>query len=171
MIRHGFPSDHRLLNRREMLCRSGAGFGGLALAGMLGAESRAAGPLSPRRSHFPARAKRVIFLFMHGGPSQVDTFDYKPLLERDDGKPLPFPNDYGYYAVENKVHVHDLHATMLHLLGLDHRKLTYRHAGGDFRLTDVHGNVVKDVLARSCCRRPSLPRENEGIATAGLHPL
>jgi hypothetical protein len=56
-------------------------------------------------------------------------------------------DDYGYYAVENKVHVHDLHATILHLLGLDHTKLTYKHAGRDFRLTDVHGEVVKDVLA------------------------
>lgn len=56
-------------------------------------------------------------------------------------------DDYGYYAVENKVHVHDLHATMLHLLGLDHTKLTYRYAGRDFRLTDVHGEVIHDILA------------------------
>lgn len=56
-------------------------------------------------------------------------------------------DDYGYYAVENKVHIHDLHATMLHLLGLDHTKLTYRFAGRDFRLTDVHGNVIKGLLA------------------------
>jgi hypothetical protein len=56
-------------------------------------------------------------------------------------------DDYGYEAVENKVHVHDLHATMLHLLGLDHERLTYRYAGRDFRLTDVHGNVVKEVIA------------------------
>ncbi len=56
-------------------------------------------------------------------------------------------DDYGYQAVENKVHVHDLHATILHLLGLDHEKLTYRYAGRDFRLTDVHGNVVKDIIA------------------------
>ncbi len=55
-------------------------------------------------------------------------------------------DDYGYEAVENKVHVHDLHATMLHLLGLDHERLTYRYAGRDFRLTDVHGNVVKEVM-------------------------
>ena len=48
-------------------------------------------------------------------------------------------DDYGYYAVENKVHIHDLHATMLHLLGLDHERLTYRYAGRDFRLTDVAG--------------------------------
>ena len=47
----------------------------------------------------------------------------------------------------NKVHVHDLHATILHQLGFDHTKLTYRHAGRDFRLTDVHGEVVKEILA------------------------
>ncbi len=56
-------------------------------------------------------------------------------------------DDYGYEAVENKVHVHDLHATILHLLGLDHERLTYRYAGRDFRLTDVHGKVVKEILA------------------------
>ncbi len=56
-------------------------------------------------------------------------------------------DDFGYYSVEDKVHIHDLHATMLHLLGLDHLKLTYRHAGRDFRLTDVHGEVVKGILA------------------------
>lgn len=56
-------------------------------------------------------------------------------------------DDYGYEAVEGKVHIHDLHATMLHLLGLDHERLTYRYAGRDFRLTDVHGRVVKEVLA------------------------
>jgi hypothetical protein len=51
-------------------------------------------------------------------------------------------DDYGYYAVQDKVHVHDLHATLLHLLGPDHTRLTYRHAGRDFRLTEVHGEVV-----------------------------
>jgi hypothetical protein len=56
-------------------------------------------------------------------------------------------DDYGYYAMANKVHVHDLHATILHLLGLDHTRLTYRYAGRDFRLTDVHGEVVRDLLA------------------------
>ena len=56
-------------------------------------------------------------------------------------------DEYGYYGVENKVHFHDLHATILHLLGLDHTKLTFRHAGRDFRLTDVHGEVVRDLLA------------------------
>ncbi|HBJ82746.1 MAG TPA: DUF1501 domain-containing protein [Verrucomicrobiales bacterium] len=56
-------------------------------------------------------------------------------------------DDYGYEAVEDKVHVHDLHATILHLLGLDHEKLTYNYAGRDFRLTDVKGNVVKEIMA------------------------
>lgn len=56
-------------------------------------------------------------------------------------------DEFGFKAVENKVHVHDLHATALHLLGFDHTRLTYRHAGRDFRLTDVHGQVVKPLLA------------------------
>lgn len=55
-------------------------------------------------------------------------------------------DDYGHVAVDGKVHIHDLHATMLALLGLDHEKLTYRYAGRDFRLTDVHGNVVKEIM-------------------------
>ncbi len=56
-------------------------------------------------------------------------------------------DDFGFKAVHNKMHVHDLHATVLHLLGLDHERLTYRHAGRDFRLTDVHGNVAHDIIA------------------------
>jgi hypothetical protein len=56
-------------------------------------------------------------------------------------------DDFGFRAVQNKIHIHDLHATILHLLGLDHEKLTYRYSGRDFRLTDVHGTVVKDILA------------------------
>jgi hypothetical protein len=56
-------------------------------------------------------------------------------------------DEYGIKVAENKVHVHDLHATLLHLLGLDHERLTYRHGGRDYRLTDVHGRVVKEILA------------------------
>jgi hypothetical protein len=56
-------------------------------------------------------------------------------------------DEYGWHAVENKVHVHDLHATILHLMGLDHEKLTYRYSGRDYRLTDVFGKVVKPILA------------------------
>jgi len=56
-------------------------------------------------------------------------------------------DDHGYEAVEGKCHIHDWHATILHLLGLDHEKLTFRYAGRDFRLTDVHGSVIGDVIA------------------------
>lgn len=56
-------------------------------------------------------------------------------------------DDLGYGITENPVHVHDLNATILHLLGLDHERLTYRYQGRDFRLTDVHGHVVKGLLA------------------------
>jgi uncharacterized protein (DUF1501 family) len=56
-------------------------------------------------------------------------------------------DEFGFAAVEDKVHVHDLHATQLRLLGFDHERLTYRYAGRDFRLTDVHGEVVRGILA------------------------
>jgi hypothetical protein len=56
-------------------------------------------------------------------------------------------DEFGFKAVDKPVHVHDLHATMLHLLGLDHERLTFRHAGRDFRLTDVHGRLIHDWLA------------------------
>jgi uncharacterized protein (DUF1501 family) len=56
-------------------------------------------------------------------------------------------DDYGYEAVQNKMHIHDWHATVLALLGLDHERLTYRYAGRDFRLTDVHGIVAKEIFA------------------------
>ena len=88
------------LSRRTLLQRTAAGFGSLALHDLVARTAQATNqgdsadaaksPLGCQPPMFPARAKRVIFLFMHGGPSQVDTFDYKPLLGRDDGKPLPF---------------------------------------------------------------------------------
>src|ERR1700712_1818410 len=82
-------SRARQPNRRQLLQRVGAGFGSLALAALLADETSASNPLTPRLPHFAARAKRVIFLFMPGGPSQVDTFDPKPRLTRDHGKPSP----------------------------------------------------------------------------------
>ena len=63
------------------------------------------------------------------------------------GQVVGATDDFGYKAVENKVHVHDLHATILHLMGLDHTLLTYFHGGRDMRLTDVHGRVVRELLA------------------------
>jgi uncharacterized protein (DUF1501 family) len=56
-------------------------------------------------------------------------------------------DDYGYHAIENKVEIHDLHATILHLMGMNHKRLTYRFGGRDMRLTDVHGEVVNAILA------------------------
>src|SRR5689334_22890296 len=84
------------LTRRELLRRAACGFGSVALAGLLADEAgaRSSGlsdtPLAPKAPHFPARAKRVIFLFMHGGVSHVDTFDPKPKLAAMNGQPLPF---------------------------------------------------------------------------------
>ena len=88
--------DYRnVFSRRRMLHRSAVGFGNLAFASLLAEESKAesdstSGPLIVRKPHFRARAKKIIFLFMKGGPSHLDTFDPKPKLQRDDGKPLPF---------------------------------------------------------------------------------
>ena len=92
----------RPLSRRELLFRAGAGFSGLALTSLLDQEGLLAAtpaspeesksspsPLAPRTSHFPAKAKSVIFLFMYGGPSQVDLFDPKPMLQKMHGQPLP----------------------------------------------------------------------------------
>ena len=56
-------------------------------------------------------------------------------------------DEIGYSVIQDPIHVHDLHATILHLLGIDHERLTYRFQGRDFRLTDVHGRVVTDMLA------------------------
>ncbi|MEZ6130807.1 MAG: DUF1501 domain-containing protein [Planctomycetaceae bacterium] len=88
--------DPHLQTRRRLLKTSAVGFGQLALTGILGREALAApaafaeNPLAPQLSHLTARARRIVFLFMKGGPSHIDTFDPKPLLTRDHGKPLPF---------------------------------------------------------------------------------
>ena len=84
------PRPAKQLPRRTLLRQSAVGFGLLGLRAMLAAESAPANPLAPKTPHFPARVKRVIFLFLHGGPSSIDTFDPKPRLVRDNGKPVPF---------------------------------------------------------------------------------
>ena len=85
-----------LFSRREALLRSGTGFGSLALAGLMSNESNAEvgkmDPLAPKQAHYPSKAKHVVHLFMNGGPSQVDTFDPKPMLDKYHGKPLPETN-------------------------------------------------------------------------------
>ena len=98
------------MSRRTALKRAGAGFGLLALAGLLekegllcpdAAAAPLAGPLAPRPPHYPARAKAVIWLFMNGGPSQVDTWDYKPELTKRDGQKLDGMDKFtGFFANE-----------------------------------------------------------------------
>src|SRR5215216_7031496 len=89
------------VSRREMLTRSGVGMGLLGLTQLLGdgglltahaKDASPINPLTPRAPHFPAKVKRVIHIFANGGPSQVDTFDPKPALEKFAGKPLPATN-------------------------------------------------------------------------------
>ena len=92
----------RFGSRRNFLRRTGSGLGTLALAGLLGegnAAADAVNPLSPRVAHMPARAKSVIWLFMNGGPSQVDTWNYRPELERHSGQELPgFDKNTGFFT-------------------------------------------------------------------------
>ena len=75
------------------------------------------------------------------------TVDPDRLLDLKPGESYGVSDEYGAKALENPVHTHDFHATILHLLGLDHTRLTYRYSGRDFRLTDVEGNVLKQILA------------------------
>src|SRR5882724_13113466 len=78
-----------IFSRRAMLRRSASGLGLLGLYPLL-ASAEPGSALAPKPPHFPAKAKRIIVLFMHGGPSSIDTFDPKPRLIQDDGKPIPF---------------------------------------------------------------------------------
>src|SRR5687768_5963957 len=86
------------ISRREMLRRTGTGLGLLGLAGLLadsgliGSAHAASDPLAPRPTHFPGKVKRVIHIYLNGGPSQIDTFDPKPLLKKYEGKKLPSGN-------------------------------------------------------------------------------
>ena len=111
---HHFANPHpHFLSRRDFLQRTGSGFGMLALtsllaeSGLLGSSAQAAAPaeavnpLAPKPPHFPVKAKSVIWLFMNGGQSQVDTWDYKPALEKYDGKDLPgFDKNTGFFTEE-----------------------------------------------------------------------
>src|SRR5262245_6453527 len=113
MSSKGGPRMHRVqLSRRELLAQAGGGAGLLALAALLANERLLAAetgtaadprlnPLAPKKSHFPAKAKSVIWLFMNGGPSQVDTWDYKPELEKRDGKELEgFDKNTGFFTAQ-----------------------------------------------------------------------
>ena len=94
MSHHAPNLEHHFLTRRAMLNRIGMGFGSLALGNLIGAPAAQAAasaqnPLSIRSSQFSPKAKRLVHFFMNGGPSQVDTFDPKPMLEKYDGKQVP----------------------------------------------------------------------------------
>src|ERR1700729_2071863 len=89
------------LSRRAMLRAAGCGFGYMGLQSLMAEVAQAQStvdPLIPKSPMFPARAKRVIFLFMHGGPSSIDTFDPKPYLDQNDGKPLPIKQPLTFAA-------------------------------------------------------------------------
>ncbi len=94
-----------MLNRRQLLQSTAVGFPMLALRGLLDSEAAAApgNPLARRQPHHTPRAKRILFLFMKGGPSQVDTFDYKPRLQKDHGQPLPFDKPRVQFAPTGKL--------------------------------------------------------------------
>ena len=85
------PDALQALTRRHFFSRCGLGIGGMALASLLSGKSQAAAvnPMTPRQTHHTPRAKNVIYLFMAGGPSQLDMFDYKPALNKYDGQPIP----------------------------------------------------------------------------------
>jgi uncharacterized protein (DUF1501 family) len=182
--------------------------GALALGTLLTDEARAASALAPRKPPLPCRAKQVIHIFAGGAASHLDTFDYKPTLEKfrdqtaaaliadlkqkglldetliiwgdEFGRP---PNtagritdssgrdhwnkvyccwmagggvkagtaygesdELGAEPAKDPVHLHDLHATLLRLLGFDHTQLTYRYNGRDFRLTDNYGQIVNGII-------------------------
>jgi Protein of unknown function (DUF1501) len=124
------------VSRREFLSRAGTGFGALALGALSGLEAQAAGkpavhldplnPFAPRRPHFAPRAKSVIFLFMVGGPSQVDTFDYKPLLQSLNGKPVP---DSIKKAVEATKHANVFHGCKEELMASPYKFTQHGQSG------------------------------------------
>ena len=174
------------VSRRSFLRHFGMGLGAVALADLMnpvGAQAATDGVL--KKLHHAPKAKRVILLFQVGAPSQIDWFDYKPVLNEMHGQRLPdevrqgqltggdFGRDhhprcftmwmagggvkggmchgvtdpYCYNIAESPVHVHGFQATLLHLLGIDHERLTFKYQGRRFRLTDVHGHVIHDVIA------------------------
>ena len=118
------------VSRRSFLQVGALAAGGLTLADALRFENQAHA-VQPGIS---TRKKAVIQIWLAGGPVKG-------------GTSYGQTDNFGYHSVENVVSVHDLHATILHLFGIDHTKLTYRFQGRDFRLTDVSGEVVKAVLA------------------------
>src|SRR3954463_7395597 len=129
-------------SRRDFLLRSGQGFGALALSSLL----EAANPLAPKSPHQPAKAKAVISLFMHGGASHVDTFDYKPELQKRDGQPVSAEAVKGIKTS----FIHDPSKALLRGSPWSFKK--YGQAG--IEVSELYANVAKCVddmaIIRSC---------------------
>ena len=81
----------------------------------------------------------IVVRYRRRGDSSLTAIEIRPNHGATD--------DYGYYAIQDKVSIHDLHATILHLMGMDHKRLTFHHSGRDYRLTDVFGKVVQEILS------------------------
>ena len=97
----GLSNPHAMVDRRNFLAGAGGGIGALAFSSILASDATAAAPLAPHPPHFAPRAKRVLWLFMHGGPSHMDLWDPKPDLVRYAGKPLP--QSFGKVMTRRKV--------------------------------------------------------------------
>lgn len=147
-----------MLTRRHLLQTSACGLGSLALSAIFSEQAAAANPLAAIRPHFPPRAKRVIFLFMSGGPSQMDMFDYKPRLKQENGQPLPFS-------------LPDTEATV----GLDSTRLlgpvtTFSHQGeSGLYMTDLWPHMARHADELCLLRGVESDSLNHPLATNLLH--
>lgn len=145
------------LSRRALLQLSSAGFGSVALSGLLAEELRTEIPknLRERQPHFAPKARRVIFLFMHGGPSQVDTFDYKPQLQKDDNKPLPFDKPRVVSAATG------------HLLASPFRFRQYGQTG--FHVSEIFPHLAEHVDELTFVKSVHGSNSRHGAALLELH--
>jgi hypothetical protein len=166
------PEPFEPRSRREFLKVAGCGFGLLALADLLATEGRSAEPANPaipKAGRFPARAKRCIFLFMTGGPSQIDLFDPKPLLNRLDTQPLP--------ASFGKIHSQFLESDPL-CLGSHRKWRKYGQSGMDMSdlVPHLHAHADNIALLRSCyadsvIHAPAMYQMNTGRVMMGFPSL
>lgn len=156
-----------MMNRRELLQRSGVGFGSLALQSLLGADGAlgSANPLAPRAPHFAPKAKAVIFLFMYGGPSHVDLFDPKPELAKWHGRPIPvFKKEDAFMGGKTK-----------NVAMQGYYKFA-RHGQAGIDMAEVYPNlarhaddmcVIRSMHAESNNHGPALFQMNSGFVQAG----
>lgn len=158
------------LSRRDFLARAGAGFGAVALQGLLRAEAakkpiiNPLNPMEARAPHFAPKAKSVIFLFMVGGPSQVDTFDYKPELQKLNGKPVP---DSIKKAVEATRHANVFHGCKEELLGSPYK--WSQHGKSGMWVSDLYPHVAKHVDDLAFIHSMQADSNNHAPASYQMH--